>query len=460
MLRLAAATLLIYLLNEVVLIGASQDHHILDDINNHILAGRLPQARRMANECFRHNINRNKGGQGTLCPTNNDILQTYKEYTALFYEKEGFLDILANSMQVETKLNETQSKTLQALGCWDGSLHGSSDALFGIESTLPDANRWNECCSFYNRDDIKQSKCVDPTNKFDRSSNLCCDFSSGTDNYLALPALKEPNITIRLDHPRESRSNNKQDFIYLDQEGQLGLYDVSGVLWPSGYLLGLCLNDPVFCGLPEIINLTQHEDFTMALELGAGVGFPSIAFAKSMNRRLTSSDVDACQNGDVCRARKQSQVVVATDFSRSSLGLITSNSYQNNIENLVHAHEIDHMSFDSVTRLLKRFYPDGDGFDLIFGSSLQGFFDRTSDPDARLWRTLDALLSRSNQNALVLLVHVRSTNEKIILPESRQCDANSFDVVSRISGDVFLMRTRDGNTSDFEIVVLKRRFCE
>ena len=462
MLRLAAATSIIFLLNEVV-IGTSQVHSLLDDIKNHVLAGRLPQARRIANECFRHNINRINKGNGTQCPANDAIVETYKRYTSLFYEKEDFLDVIAYSMKNETKLNDTQSRTLQVSDCWDGNSYASNDLPFGSDSMLPDANRWNDCCSFYERDEAKQSKCIDPSTNWDRSSNfLCCDFWPGTNNYLALPALKEPYITIRLDEPKsESSSKNEQDFIRLDQEGQLSLYDVSGVMWPSGYLLGLCLNDPVSCGLPEIINLTQQEEFTLALELGAGVGFPSIAFAKSMNRRLTPTDIDTCQNMDVCITRKQSpQLVVGSDFSKSSLGLITSNSYQNNIGDLVHVSEIDHMSFDSVTRLHKKFYPNGGGFDLIFGSSLQGMFDETSDPDAMLWRTIDVLLSRSNKNAMVLLVHVRSSTERITVAESKMCDAHSFDIVKRISGDVFFMRTRDGNTSDFEIVVLKRRFCE
>ena len=79
------------------------------------------------------------------------------------------------------------------------------------------------------------------------------------------------------------------------------------------------LEHPIFCGIPEITETIQIQDFTMALELGAGVGFPSISFAKYMNRYKASLDHSMCQNDHVCVANEQSQVVVATDSSMSSL---------------------------------------------------------------------------------------------------------------------------------------------
>ena len=122
--------------------------------------------------------------------------------------------------------------------------------------------------------------------------------------------------------------------------------------------------------------------------------------------------------------------------------------------------QVDHMNIESLALLQERFLPSGGGFDLIFGSSLQGFFDGTSNPDAALWRSLDLLLSKVNRSALVLLVHVRTEPERIKIPESTDCSMNSFELVRRISGDVFQLKTRDGNTSDFEIVVLRRRACD
>jgi hypothetical protein len=109
--------------------------------------------------------------------------------------------------------------------------------------------------------------------------------------------------------------------------------------------------------------------------------------------------------------------------------------------------------------LRDRFLPLGGGFDLIFGSSLQGFFEGTSNPNATLWYSLDLLLSRSNPDAIVIFGHIRTGNEKIDVPSAKECRVNSFEIIRRISGDIFHMNTRDGGTSDFELVVLRRHIC-
>ena len=452
------ACLMLLQIATVVILFASS--HVtadsLDDIQNSILSGNLLRARKIANSCLAQNVDqRHLLTTASRCPSSEDIITTYKRYTSLLYDKEHFLDIVINVTQTEYELTDrSSSKSQTSNECWDGSTSNSNISPFEIGSSLPHIGRWNECCSFFHTQ--KPSKCFDPS---DSTSQLCCEFSVGTDNYLALPALKEPYLTIHLEQPgSDSKSYKKpHDVIELDQEGQLGMYDVSGVLWPSGYLLGLCLNSPIFCGIPEIVETIQRQDFTMALELGAGVGFPSISFAKYMNRYKASLDHSMCRNDHVC-FNEPSPVVMATDSSRSSLGLVIGNSYRNDVEHLVNVSQVDHMNSESLALLQQRFYPSGVGFDLIFGSSLQGFFDGTSNPDAALWRSLDLLLSKVNRSALVLLVHVRTEPERIKIPD-RDCSMNSFELVRRISGDVFQLKTRDGNTSDFEIVVLRRRAC-
>eukprot|EP00804_Cyclotella_cryptica_P021114 CCRYP_019018-RA/>CCRYP_019018-RA protein AED:0.20 eAED:0.20 QI:397/1/1/1/0/0/2/600/327 len=322
--------------------------------------------------------------------------------------------------------------------------------------------RWNDCCSFFRDRQNRLSKCFDPA---DNTSYVCCEFSAGSNNHLVLPALKEPFVTIRLEQSTGPKQNVMYNMIRIEQEGQLALYDVSGVLWPAGYLLGLCLHDPITCGVPEIINITRYNEetgtgLTFALELGAGVGFPSIAFAKSMSHHVPSPNKTVCEGQHICLAREHSPVVVATDLLRSSLGLVVGNAYTNNVDHLLDVIEVDHMNPESASLLRERFYPSGGGFDLVFGSSLQGFFDETSRPDAVLWRSLDLLLSKKNSDAIVLLSHVRTGDERIEVPNFTELighDANSFEIVRRISGDVFHMMTRDGLTSDFEIVVLRRR---
>lgn len=427
------------------------DISVLSEIQHLVLSGRLTDARRIANDCLVNNEDQSSEyGMIPLCPANEDIIQTYKQSSAAFYKNENYLDLIKDSMPQGFNHSNASGDAIQSSACWDGST-STPTSLFGMGAALSDATRWNECCSFYTSRQ-KKAKCFDPRNP---TSHLCCYFSFGLDNHLSLPALKEPHVTIRLgEHSTDSATRH---FIDLEQEGQLSLYDVSGVLWPSGYLLGLCLNDPVFCGIPEIIDLTQQESFTLALELGAGIGFPSIAFAKLMSTQLSQYSGKTCHGSDVCMTRERVPIVVAADSSRSSLSLIVRNSHHNSVGHLVNVSETDHMSNDSLAKLLQRYYHNEDGFDLIFGSSLQAFFDGTSNSNAILWQALDLLLSRSNSGAIVVMAHVRSGNERIEVPENREC--NSFELLRRISGDIFLMSTRDGKTSDFELVVLKRKGC-
>jgi hypothetical protein len=93
------------------------------------------------------------------------------------------------------------------------------------------------------------------------------------------------------------------------------------------------------------------------------------------------------------------------------------------------------------------------GFDIIIGSSLQSLFDGTQNCNAPLWLTLDTLLSKSNPSSTVILSHIRSGSERIQVPD----ETIPFELVRRIAGDHFNMKTRDGNNSDFELVILRRR---
>lgn len=425
------------------------DGSILNVIQNLILAGRLSEGRRIANECIAYNNYRILTYQE--CPPNDDIVKTFKHFMTLFYKKDDSLYLLNNLLQNEYRYTGTTSNAFQSSNCWSGDKSiNFMDFPFRVGSMLPDVTRWTECCSFFSRYYEKPSKCFDSK---DSRSPLCCDLSFGTDNYLELPALKEPYLSIRLEQQTTGTNPTpKYQIIEVEQEGQLGLCDVSGVLWPSGYLLGLCLNNPMICGVPEIMKTIESRDFTMALELGAGIGFPSIAFANAMK--------NLCQNNWLCApARKNATMVVATDFSKSSLGLVLSNSFRNDVGHLVNVSETDHMNLESVSMLRDRFLPLGGGFDLIFGSSLQGFFEGTSNPNATLWYSLDLLLSRSNPDAIVIFGHIRTGNEKIDVPSAKECRVNSFEIIRRISGDIFHMNTRDGGTSDFELVVLRRHIC-
>ncbi|KAL9190663.1 hypothetical protein ACHAXT_000369 [Thalassiosira profunda] len=345
--------------------------------------------------------------------------------------------------------------------CWDGRdaspasnvvTSSFGDMVSGVDGIAADAvspgsasiDRWNECCSFFRPNDEGPS-CFDGNNRY-----LCCDVAEGSDNHLILPALREPSVDIRL----QLNGGQAQEVIRIEQEGSLRMFDVAGVLWPAGYLLGMCLADPISCGLPEVMDAVddslQRSGRPLAIELGAGAGFPSIAFAKNIIHRNsnTENSTSVCEEGD------KTPVIVATDVSNASLTLIASNANMNGVGNLVAEMEANHTNATSLSKLSQRAAEeDKGGFDIVIGSSLQSLFDGTSQQSAALWQSLDALLS-TNPNAVAILSHVRTGDEKIALPPE---PGRIFECVRRLSGDRFGMKTRDGNTSDFEVVLLKRR---
>lgn len=164
---------------------------VLDDIKNLILSGQLPRARRLVNACLLRAVGRKNEYH---CPSSEDVIQTYKHYSSMLYEEESYLELIRRSMQNNGhNQSKTSSGALQS-SCWDGTV-STSNAPFEFNASLSDANRWNECCSFYKTGQKKPPKCFDPTGA---TSQLCCYFSVGSDNHLALPILKEPYVTIRL----------------------------------------------------------------------------------------------------------------------------------------------------------------------------------------------------------------------------------------------------------------------
>jgi hypothetical protein len=163
------------------------------------------------------------------------------------------------------------------------------------------------------------------------------------------------------------------------------MYDVAGVLWPAGYLLGLCLSDPVACGFPEAMNALNSKH-PVALELGAGVGFPSIAFAKALKHHHQAEMDDTI---NVSHQSHNSPVILATDTSNVSLSLITSNAHTNGVGDMVMAFAANHSDPNSLSSLSQKVLRQSvgtnerrDGFDIIFGSSLQSLFDETSQQSA------------------------------------------------------------------------------
>lgn len=440
---------------------------VLESIGRLIPAGNLSKAREVAYACLaaiQDSKNGHESKHTDCCPSSREeVIKAYKSLADDFFSNDDFLRRVEQS-HLQQRGAEPKPSSYAPPACWDGqggdstyevSVGADSFSNFGdIASGYTMMSRgsaaieqWNDCCSFFR-------PCNAGASCFDKSSNgelhLCCDISAGLDNHLILPALREPYVNVRLEF-----ADGTSGLVEVEQEGSLRMFDVAGVLWPAGYLLGLCLANPIQCGVPEVLDAMKpliNSGQALAVELGAGVGFPSIALAKALH-----NTEGTCTSADVCDQPKIAPMVLATDTSHASLAMIASNAHKNGVGKFVAAFKANHTDADSLSSLIGQVSLSNeakDGFDVVFGSSLQALFDDTSQKSAALWRSLDALVSQNNPNAVVLLSHVRTGSDRISLPPDHE---QQFECIRRVSGDQFDMRTRDGGTSDFEIVLLRRR---
>ena len=396
-------------------------NEVIEEIELRVQAGDLTSARKIAFECFLHPV--------SPCPSEESIKRSYESATANLFRQDAYLELVKDGATSDNSDGGTSGDDCTKIE----SLEIRSPLSFGIE--LPQREheknhgsrvieKWMECCSFFRPRDDKI--CEDDTGR-----SVCCHLSPGLDNHLVLPALREPSVTVGL------RLERGIEHVTIEQDGDLRMFDVAGVLWPAGYLLGLCLSNPNECELPEVFDSLRGGN-TVAVEIGSGVGFASISLAKAL------------QSTNVCSQPGKSPVVIAADIKDSSLALITSNAKRNGVGNFVTAFKANHTDQDSLSHMLNTWAQRG--FDLVIGSSLQALFDATETVEAPLWATLDALVSKSNPDATVLLAHVKSENERIKL----HSENGKFQIAKRISGDQFNMTTSDGSPSDFEIVVIRR----
>jgi hypothetical protein len=236
----------------------------------------------------------------------------------------------------------------------------------------------------------------------------------------------------------------------LEQDGFLRPFDVSSLLWPAGYLLTLCVASPINCGALEVSKALDFAlnhgivDKPYALELGAGIGGPSLAMSI-----FIADAIKARAGGKQVYPSPQS-FVVATDFAPHSLALLIANTQANKAP--VTIARADHMNVTSLSELKERSFPhDGGetGFAIVLGSSLQAFFVGTEESSADLWKALDVLLDRRNPHAVAVLAHTKA--EPVHPPSDGR-----FRLCRRISGDKFRMKTRSGEESDFVISVFQR----
>jgi hypothetical protein len=327
----------------------------------------------------------------------HSLAQVYRELS------DEMLSVSFSSPQYSTIDLDSQRRVkvpVDKNGCWNSL----------------DSDQWDTCCSQLSNPFNKHTAdCV-----HDDGKRMCCNLSVETSCYLRLPALREVALMVRA----QTDDDNVSVAYELQQDGFLRMYDTAGVLWPTAYFLGLCVAAPNFCGVPEVYTAIKHGTSPNALELGAGIGFPSIALA-----RLVKSNIGG--------------VVVATDNAPHALALTASNAKAANVS--VATSILDFYEWADVRRIRQEYTG---GFSVILGSALQSMFeDSTRDANHRLWKIMDALLDHSD-HAIALLAH---TTGLLNVPQK-----GIFSRIKTISGMKFGLKCRYKDASDFEISVLQR----
>ena len=349
--------------------------------------------------------------------------------------------------------HHVQSSPMDEPDCWSFDV---------IENTGEDPlELWDECCSqvssvldqaaqhscdvFFlsqshssshqNPSDIASAPNLPTTcRRGQQHQHMCCDFRQGTSSYLRLPVLRELAIRLAIQNDDgDDGSTGAVEIFDIEQDGFLRMYDTSIVLWPAAYLLTLCVAAPTRCGVPELYKSIESGP---TVELGAGIGIPSIALSYIHKQRLSSSAAS----------------VFATDVSRRGLMLTATNALAANTS--VIPVLLNHSNITAVTEFRNQYAPHG--FSIVLGSALQDLFhESTREKDDKLWNVLDVLLAEDDDvddghhASIVLLSH---TIHALQLPLDGR-----FERIRIISGDVFGMKTRWSSSSDFEISVLRRR---
>ena len=213
-----------------------------------------------------------------------------------------FVGKLRQSQPVQPDLASAPSTTVdrpEPRCWWNQKDPGSIDSI-----STPS---WSKCCAEVDPEDAGPA---DPALCFGKGTNgsagsgareWCCGFGPGTDSYAAIPALLEPFISVRLPGPGSSGRR----LLRLQQGGFLRPFDLATVLWPAGFLLAQHVAS--VCGGRD-----RWRGRTV-LELGAGIGLPSLAAAECgalvtatdlEDRALALIEANALDNGLVVTSRR------------------------------------------------------------------------------------------------------------------------------------------------------------
>lgn len=416
-----------------------------EDIESHVKQlvhhGRLSESRAVALQSL-HNQPECKDGIG----------RSYRLACEMFFFTEhpkDFLDVIT------TKLHDATHNVLKVQAKHD--VESCNDIMIDNTDGDDPFTRWDRCCSILPQERREQGVSVGifqdshdaPLVDECQAENPCCEFSPDSNSFLRLPAIHEPAIRVRI-----SKNADETKVLDLEQEGYLRPFDVSGILWPGGYLLTQCISDPIRCGISEIVEslgkppsssssssfqATSSPTTPRVLELGSGIGAASIALSKYIYEHYFVVE-------------NLAPPVLAADIAVHSLALVVSNAVSNDAK--VDTVRMDHMNLTDVVDVKRRYYSEADdGFSVVMGSSLQSFFQHSEDPNSTVWTVLDVLLHKRSPPAVAVFVHARE--ESFHVPIGTGSD--TFESIRRISGDKFRMRTFSGASSDFEVIIIRRK---
>ena len=387
------------------------------------------------------------------------LVKNFSNYLEPDYENILSMDWVADNKRPMLDRSGDDKKS-----CWSwiaDNQNNHADSLGGFifeknAASFDPVALWDSCCSQLSpinnhntsvvlESSLPEAECIR------NSAAFCCNFGPATSSFLRLPALLE--LALRMDFPMESysespstnpsKSSNSTSVTFeIQQDGFLRMFNPSTVLWPTAYLLGLCLAAPNRCGVPELWNVFQNSDNRNYLELGAGVGLPSAVLA----RQLASMD-QSNSNEPSAPSR-----ILTADISLAALVLTITNAAMSIPGDLatnlsIIPVQLNHSDATAVSEFARRH----GRMKLIIGSSLQDVFDdSTLDPQHVLWQTLDTLLDQDT--GWVLLAH---SVESLQIPPATDF---VFKHVRTVSGLVFGMTTRwNAQTSDFAISIFRRK---
>lgn len=410
-----------------------------DELERLILSGRVSMARRHAYEYLQDN------------PTREVQKSLSNVYVAAF---EKALEQHGDNFSTEIVKQATMLEDSRDL--WHHHVKHDDEKCIPVptvnenmaDSKVSSLLQWDHCCSILPTIihsgpasdsilPILQENSATPTKQGANDCPIahpCCSIFPGSLSYLKLPLLQEPIVSVRIHLIPDLDQPFIEKILQIEQEAYLRPFDPGGVLWPTGYLLSQCgLGDKIHEAWSYYRERNIGRPF--AIELGAGLGAPSIALSLLLDFMQASEDRTA--------SHVTKPLVTTAEVAQSALAAAVSNSYANGAS--VGPLVLNHFNISEVKSHIS-FH--GGGYSLILGSSLQSFFDNGNDPTSILWKVLDILLDRHNPHALAIFAHGKSA---LVGPED-----GSFELIHQISGDQFSMKTLWGESSDFEIFVFRR----